>query len=845
MKLYAARSHVAALHEAIIQIPKPQPKLWLELAWHTRQDEPQAVEQLLLQVERSNLAHAAGRVALVQAEQAWLAGQLDKASEYLQQARLEFGQQGDAAGLGDVALLRSRLAQDQGLPQERQQALADARGHYEQAGDAYRQLACDLWSAVDDAFTGSSAALATVTAQVHAHYPDDSALNGLAHYARGLLLALDTHYLQARPVFDEGARLLLDAGLVRYVIACYINAGGGMGTLGDSGVHMVYVEQALALARPRKWPQSMGSALYTLTDVCYALGQLDAARAMAREARHWMAGFNRSRAYVAVVALLADICMQLGFLEEAQQEFEAARVAAEEGGHQALLPRLLAGMADCLSRRGHAQEALALAYSVVDMPTTHEQNGRYLALMALAHIHTQHPGLPLPAGSSEPTAALHFLAEVWREGSAAEGWQADDDLLQTYALAWEQIQQPTRALYYERLRITALNRENTQRAARQVATTTARHEAETAQREAAYQRQLLSTERRKLGILESLSLIGQEITAAPELQAIFETLSRHAGQMLDVSGLRVWLLQDDVLVPTYSVENGVQSPGPRVQLSDVAANSARAARERQELLVEFAPGEADPRHIPGTAPMSTLLFAPLLVGSRLLGVISIQSERPYAYGEVERLVFRNIAAYSAVALGNALNYRMLSVSHDELMQTQEELERHASQDPLTGLHNRRYLLRCAARHIERLNRNRQPMSLLMIDVDFFKSINDSHGHAAGDLALREAAQVILTCVRPDDLVARFGGEEFVVLLPGAGVQRALEVAERIRLAVARQVIPFEELRLRVTVSIGVADWHSAEPVIDNALRRADQALYQAKAAGRNVVKIATTLAPEA
>lgn len=493
----------------------------------------------------------------------------------------------------------------------------------------------------------------------------------------------------------------------------------------------------------------------------------------AREARQWLQPLRRSRVFVIAVALLGEVCARLHLLPESRSAFEEALQAAEAGGHLDILPRVLSGLAECLERLGEIDEALRLAHGALQVPTLIDFENRHRALLALAHIYTRHPDLPGPSEQTAPSPALHYLDLVAAQRSA--DWQPEDDYLATCALAWEQAGDPVKALFYERKRIEALNRENTQRATRQIATTSARHEAENAQREAAYQRELLATERRKLAILESLGAIGQEITATPDLNAIFATLSRHAGTLLDVAGLRVWLLEGDKLVPAYSAEGENKTPGPVVALDDPASNSARAFRERRELLVEFGPDEVDPRHIPGTLPMHTLLFAPLTVGSRMLGVISIQSGRVHAYGEVEQLVFRNIAAYSAVALGNALNYQMLSASHQELVQTQEELERHATVDALTGLHNRRYLMWCAARSVERATRTRQPLTLLMVDLDFFKSINDSHGHAAGDLALTEAARILKTCVRPDDVVARYGGEEFVLLLPGTLLPRAAEV----------------------------------------------------------------------
>jgi diguanylate cyclase (GGDEF)-like protein len=126
-----------------------------------------------------------------------------------------------------------------------------------------------------------------------------------------------------------------------------------------------------------------------------------------------------------------------------------------------------------------------------------------------------------------------------------------------------------------------------------------------------------------------------------------------------------------------------------------------------------------------------------------------------------------------------------------------------------------------------------PLSLLMLDIDHFKSVNDTYGHQAGDLVLRQFGAVLMKCVRPDDLVARYGGEEFAVLLPGAPVDRAREIAERIRKAVESEPFPIgSEQTINKTTSIGIS---SLEPgdTRDSLLKKADYALYFAKNHGRN------------
>jgi diguanylate cyclase (GGDEF)-like protein len=162
-----------------------------------------------------------------------------------------------------------------------------------------------------------------------------------------------------------------------------------------------------------------------------------------------------------------------------------------------------------------------------------------------------------------------------------------------------------------------------------------------------------------------------------------------------------------------------------------------------------------------------------------------------------------------------------------------QLERLATVDALTGLRNRRWLDDAFARHIVRATRTSQPASLLMIDIDHFKRLNDEHGHAAGDGVLRRVAQAFASSLRPVDLLARYGGEEFAVLLPGLDLQAAFAVAERLRQAVGNER---PTTWPPVTVSIGVASLRAGE-TFARLLTRADEALYRAKESGRNQTSV--------
>jgi diguanylate cyclase (GGDEF)-like protein len=157
----------------------------------------------------------------------------------------------------------------------------------------------------------------------------------------------------------------------------------------------------------------------------------------------------------------------------------------------------------------------------------------------------------------------------------------------------------------------------------------------------------------------------------------------------------------------------------------------------------------------------------------------------------------------------------------------------AISDPLTGLHNRRSFELRLAEEAARTHRSGAPFSLLLLDLDHFKALNDHYGHPAGDQALRHLAAVLKNQLRGIDLLARIGGEEFAILLPDTSSQGAMEAAERIRAAIAEQPASYEDTTLPMTASIGVA-WYPGHADTDKQLIQvADQALYEAKRAGRN------------
>lgn len=201
---------------------------------------------------------------------------------------------------------------------------------------------------------------------------------------------------------------------------------------------------------------------------------------------------------------------------------------------------------------------------------------------------------------------------------------------------------------------------------------------------------------------------------------------------------------------------------------------------------------------------------------------------------LQKVVF---LSYLVTSMGLAFNFFWMTT-----LDLAEELEKMASKDPLTRIYNRRVFQEWCEQEFLRSQRNSRPFSLLMADLDHFKLINDRYGHHGGDEALCAVVELMRSSVRGVDVLGRWGGEEFVALLPGADAEAAVQIAQRVRSNIECLTLPMNlaslsgvQDEMRMTLSVGVATYRGGSDDLDQIFRRADDALYQAKAAGRNRV----------
>ena len=217
--------------------------------------------------------------------------------------------------------------------------------------------------------------------------------------------------------------------------------------------------------------------------------------------------------------------------------------------------------------------------------------------------------------------------------------------------------------------------------------------------------------------------------------------------------------------------------------------------------------------------MREFCVAPLRVGKHVHGVLAVAGQdSAFTAGDFD------LVASTAEQISLALErYRFLAV-----------VQRQASVDDLTGLYNHRFLIDSLGQQVALAERLGTSLAILMLDIDHFKALNDTHGHSAGDLALTTFAQTVLSNIRRADLAARYGGEEFVVLMPNTSAQEAFVVAEKIRAAVGATNVDLPDRPpVRLTVSVGVAAYPDDTDSASELFGLADDALYDAKRMGRD------------
>jgi diguanylate cyclase (GGDEF)-like protein len=298
--------------------------------------------------------------------------------------------------------------------------------------------------------------------------------------------------------------------------------------------------------------------------------------------------------------------------------------------------------------------------------------------------------------------------------------------------------------------------------------------------------------------LEFISEIGRQLTSSTDLEFIFQLIYNEIRSLINMNVFNIGIYNPESQTIDYKfiMEDNQRITGRSVMLSSTTSFAVWSFKNRKSLLVNSRQEDtsdivSEIRSSYGQ-PMEAIMFAPLFWEDKTLGVISVQSRTPNVFSTQSLKTLETLASYLSIALININQAMELKEEINKRMKAQMklhelniELTNLSKQDPMTGLANRRHFDEYLTLIFENARRSGVPISMLMVDVDHFKQINDYYGHLTGDEIVRHFAKIIQSCVnRSTDLVARFGGDEFAIILNDTNLYGAKLIAQKIRQSIS-------------------------------------------------------------
>jgi diguanylate cyclase (GGDEF)-like protein len=979
----------------------------VELAWALRQrDSREALELTdrvdarLTTAERVDRDRLRARLALVRAEVHWLFAELDASHMQIAAALPVFERAADGAGVSDCRWQLAWIAADRGDLGTRDLEIAASIDAARAVGDRLRAEQGEAALARSAVFRDLHAAVDRWGGRYLGRALDmDPAL---VVWVADFCALVSSKSQRIGPAVAYGVRMhdaALATGQLQRAMTAASNIGFDLTRLNDLHTALEWMQQGLGLARRTGWPASLGVCLTETAETLRRLGRLDSAQALLDEALQVLQPLGRSRWYALALNYRGDLELDRGDHAAALLQFEQLRELADALGQADLQAIARRGQAQALSHLRRPREALQAGEAALALAEAQEDAyNQIAALRVIADIGQRHrEGVSTEAPDATP---LTQLRRALLTAASIEGYSMPADLLESLARELARQGDHAAAFEYCQQALQARDRNHHEQANQRAEAMQIQAQTAAARAEAEQQRLLAAAEARRAetlqqtsATLQQLGAAGQAITATLDLDDVLQTLRRHVGELLEGECFGIYLIESDGrhLRSALLAEEGRDLPPDEIALDNPLRHAARCARERREIALDRDAWDADPSQLEGSLATLSALFAPLLVGERLLGVLTLQSIRRRAYGERERLIFRSLAAYGAIALDNASAYRQLAQAHRELrllselsaelqaspglteagaclarfgpqllpgssarlwvvdadggcrevdswgggtalhavddafaadsclalssmqplwlraadlevqcrhwpqapsvtslraclpmvaeglafgllqlefdvapaglandrrqplalalteqtalalanLRLREALREQSIRDPLTGLHNRRYLDETLPRELARCRRGGGGLAVAMIDVDHFKRINDGSGHVFGDRVLQSIAATLQSVFRRSDVVCRWGGEEFLVLLPDAGLAAAEQRVHMLMQAVrGLRIEQPDGVEQRVSISIGLALFPVHGDDATSMLAAADAALYRAKQEGRDRVRLA-------
>ncbi len=371
---------------------------------------------------------------------------------------------------------------------------------------------------------------------------------------------------------------------------------------------------------------------------------------------------------------------------------------------------------------------------------------------------------------------------------------------------------------------------------------------------------LLQTEQTEHQMADALRQASVALSSTLDYAQVIDRILEQVSQVIPNDTSNVMMIEAGDIARVFR-GHGYARFGTAEKLDSITLNIADAAGLRQMRAtgkpIVIPDVSQDPTWVhsrPEHAWIKSYVGAPIIIHDQVAGFLNANSATLNAYDQTDAERLQAFAAHAATAIENARLYQQAQQEIAERIKVEEELRQHrdhleelvkertaelqrlAITDPLTEVFNRRHLFVLGEQAFQQAQRYRHPLAALMIDLDHFKQINDRYGHAVGDQALKKLAERLVSNLRAVDILGRYGGEEFVVLMPETDGETARQTAERLCASIRAIKVETAHGGISFTASIGIATLHAANDVtIDALIQRADAAMYAAKQAGRNQV----------
>lgn len=330
---------------------------------------------------------------------------------------------------------------------------------------------------------------------------------------------------------------------------------------------------------------------------------------------------------------------------------------------------------------------------------------------------------------------------------------------------------------------------------------------------------------------ELLSTIGQKIISNLNINTIFNNISDEINKLLDADYFGIAIYDNEKDKSTYYFRKDSIEFTEIVKYSAENTYGEYCIKNKKDIIIGNETKEykkfvnSHPKKIEtpyDDSNISSIIYTPMIINDKVVGLMTVQSEKENLYSKDDLNILKILANYAAIAVENAILYK--------------SVEDKAIFDNLTRFKTKTEILKLGDSIFENFKSDNKKYSIIMMDLDNFKIINDTYGHIYGDKALSLIAECISNCIRNTDYIGRFGGDEFLLICPGTSLKETMEIAERIRTTIERNIFMLGDgINVYLTLSLGVHECDNGDKSFTDAVKRADKCLYLAKGTKRNAV----------